>query len=70
MDVPPQIEPVGDEIQVAQDLRLAGTGNGTQATCVTAACTPHLLDLEQWQGIPMVTPRAFLTQAFPHLLEA
>lgn len=30
----------------------------------------HLLDLGQWQGIPIVTPREFLTQAFPHLLEA
>lgn len=30
----------------------------------------HLLDLGQWQDIPIVTPREFLTQALPHLLEA
>jgi len=28
----------------------------------------HLLDLEQWQGIPIVTPHEFLERESPHLL--
>lgn len=30
----------------------------------------HLLDLERWQGIPIVTPREFLEQEFSHLIGA
>lgn len=29
----------------------------------------HLLALEQWQGIPIVTPHEFLEREFPHLLD-